>query len=328
MKQQDIFIGNTSDNGIYCYQFQKGKLTKKYATKDFGRCTYLTQNNDYLYSVIEVSAIENNNDGYVLAYKKDKNQLINIDKKTSYGQGPCHIEIDNQQKMLFISNYTNGYLTIMQLNNDGTIADKLYCHREDEQISHLHCVKASAKFFFAVDLGKDVVIAYEIKNDSFEEVSRVQLEEGTEPRHLVMNKNILYVITEKSCKIYILKFENKKLSILNVVSILPEGVQRKSNYTGCAIKISKNLKNIYATIRGHNSISVFRTQKETIKMIQNISCGGDLPRDIELDKFQKYILVANQESNDVSIFKRNKFTGKIVYKGKETVELPTCIISQ
>jgi len=328
MKEQNVFIGNTSKDGIYHYKFKDGSLIRKYATEDFERCTYLTQNSSYLYSVVEVADEKNNGNGYILAYRKQNNEIINIDKKSSLGQGPCHIELDDDKKMLFISNYIDGYLTIMKLSPDGTIGKKIYSHLEEKQVSHLHCIKMcrGGEFFLTTDLGANIVTAYELSDDEIKEVSKVKFKEGTQPRHLVMNEDKIYVITEKSCELYVLKFENRKLSIINAVSILPEGVKRQSDYTGCAIKISKDLKNIYTTIRGHNSISVFKIEGKSVKMIQNISCEGKLPRDLSLDQFEGYLLVANQESNEIAIFERNKENGKIRLKSKETVNVPTCIV--
>ena len=107
---------------------------------------------------------------------------------------------------------------------------------------------------------------------------------------------------------------------------MPKGIEKKEDYTGCAIKITKNFKYLYATVRGHNSVSVYKVNNEKVKMIQNIFCGGNSPRDLEIDKNEKFILVANLEDNQISVFKRNKITGKIKYKRKELIESPTCIV--
>lgn len=180
--------------------------------------------------------------------------------------------------------------------------------------------------FFVVDLGEDVLIAYEIINENIKEISRVKFEEGTEPRHIAIGKDNIYVVSEKSCEIYIIKFREKELRIIDKVSILPKDTKQEENHTGCAIKISKNLKYLYVSVRGHNSISIYKMNKNKLRMIQNISCEGNTPRDLELDKTGKYLLVANQDSNEIAIFKRNRITGKIIYQRKEEMDLPTCVI--
>lgn len=328
MKKQQVFIGNVSKKGIYHYILKRGRLIKKYETNDFERCTYLVSNKTNLYSVIETSDVKNEGNGYIVSYKKNRGELINVDKKSSYGKGPCHIELNKNNDMLFVSNYINGYLTIVKINRDGTLGEKIYSFVEDKNKSHLHCIKKSlnGKYFFVSDLGENVIIAYEIKNKKIKEISRIKLKLDTQPRHIAVSKKKIYVVTEKSCELYVLGFTNKSLKILEVVSILPDNVKKKENYTGCAIKISKDFKNIYLTVRGHNSVSVFQTNKKRVSMIQNITCSGEVPRDLEIDKSGRYILVANQDSNNIAIFKRNRITGKIEYKYKEEIKSPTCII--
>ena len=167
MREYNVFIGNTSKNGIYHYKLKNGKLIKKYETNNFERCTYLANNKSYLYSVIEVSDKENNGCGYIISYKKEQDRLIFVDKTSSYGKGPCHIELSEDNRMIYISNYIDGYLTVTKINENGTFGEKIYSFVENYNKSHLHCTKnyMDGKFFFISDLGEDIIIAYEIKDN-------------------------------------------------------------------------------------------------------------------------------------------------------------------
>lgn len=326
MKTQDVYIGNTSTNGIYKYKFKNGELIKvdseeKSQTRVFERCTYLALNKKYLYSVVEKE------DGIIVEYQREQNRLKYIEKNLSYGKGPCHIEIAPKNNLLFVSNYIDGYYTIFKINSNGVIGNPIYHKIENKKKSHAHCIKVASngKFFCVVDLGADLLIVYEIKNNIIKEVDRLKFKNNTEPRHIAICKNIIYLITEKSCELYTIRFKNNKLEILDVKSLLPQNIKIKDNYTGCAIKVTKDFKNIYTTIRGHNSISVFKIKNNKIEMVQNINCGGDLPRDLELDKTENYVLVANSDDNKISIFRRDKKSGKLEFKNSEETESPTCV---
>ena len=290
MKTQDVYIGNTSTNGIYKYKFKNGELIKadreeNSQTKVFERCTYLALNKKHLYSVVEKE------DGIIVEYQREQNGLKYIEKNLSYGKGPCHIEIAPKNNLLFVSNYIDGYYTIFKINSNGVIGNPIYHKIENKKKSHAHCIKVASngKFFCVVDLGADLLIVYEIKNNIIKEVDRLKFKNNTEPRHIAICKNIIYLITEKSCELYTIRFKNNKLEILDVKSLLPQNIKIKDNYTGCAIKVTKDFKNIYTTIRGHNSISVFKIKNNKIEMVQNKNCGGDLPRDLELDKTEMTI---------------------------------------
>ena len=326
MKTQDVYIGNTSTNGIYKYKFKNGELIKADSgensqTRVFERCTYLALNKKHLYSVVEKE------DGIIVEYQREQNGLKYIEKNLSYGKGPCHIEIAPKNNLLFVSNYIDGYYTIFKINSNGVIGNPIYHKIENKKKSHAHCIKVASngKFFCVVDLGADLLIVYEIKNNIIKEVDRLKFKNNTEPRHIAICKNIIYLITEKSCELYTIRFKNNKLEILDVKSLLPQNIKIKDNYTGCAIKVTKDFKNIYTTIRGHNSISVFKIKNNKIEMVQNINCGGDLPRDLELDKTENYVLVANSDDNKISIFRRDKKSGKLEFKNSEETESPTCV---
>lgn len=326
MKTQDVYIGNTSTNGIYKYKFKNGELIKadseeKSQTRVFERCTYLALNKKHLYSVVEKE------DGIIVEYQREQNGLKYIEKNLSYGKGPCHIEIAPKNNLLFVSNYIDGYYTIFKINSNGVIGNPIYHKIENKKKSHAHCIKVASngKFFCVVDLGADLLIVYEIKNNIIKEVDRLKFKNNTEPRHIAICKNIIYLITEKSCELYTIRFKNNKLEILDVKSLLPQNIKIKDNYTGCAIKVTKDFKNIYTTIRGHNSISVFKIKNNKIEMVQNKNCGGDLPRDLELDKTENYVLVANSDDNKISIFRRDKKSGKLEFKNSEETESPTCV---
>ena len=326
MKTQDVYIGNTSTNGIYKYKFKNGELIKadreeNSQTKVFERCTYLALNKKHLYSVVEKE------DGIIVEYQREQNGLKYIEKNLSYGKGPCHIEIAPKNNLLFVSNYIDGYYTIFKINSNGVIGNPIYHKIENKKKSHAHCIKVASngKFFCVVDLGADLLIVYEIKNNIIKEVDRLKFKNNTEPRHIALCKNIIYLITEKSCELYTIRFKNNKLEILDVKSLLPQNIKIKDNYTGCAIKVTKDFKNIYTTIRGHNSISVFKIKNNKIEMVQNINCGGDLPRDLELDKTENYVLVANSDDNKIAIFRRDKKSGKLEFKNSEETESPTCV---
>ena len=325
MKTQNIYIGTSAKKGIASFKFKDGEFIenniKDEEFKRFEKSTYLKLTKKYLYSVVEKE------NGLVIKYRKK--DLKYEEKHSTYGKGPCHIEVNKKNNLLFVSNYIDGSYTIFEINKNGNMGNTIVHKTENKKKSHTHCIKVSSnnKFFCIADLGADLLIAYQIKNNLIKEVSRLKFKNNTQPRHIVICKNKIYLITEKSCKLYIIRLKNKKLEILDEKALLPENAELRDYYTGCAIKATRNFKYIYTTIRGHNSISVFKVKKDGLEMIQNIYSGGDLPWDLEIDKNENYVFVANNNSNRVSIFKRNKKNGKLEYKNSKEIESPNCVSS-
>jgi 6-phosphogluconolactonase len=74
---------------------------------------------------------------------------------------------------------------------------------------------------------------------------------------------------------------------------------------------------VYGSNRGHNSIVVFSRDPRTgiLNPIQYAPVEGNWPRNFTLTPDGGYLLVANQKSNNITIFKIDKTSGKITYTG-------------
>lgn len=292
----------------------------------FENCSYLCRNKNIIYSTVEYSSNPNFTNGHLICRNYN---LLPITKNNILGKSPCHIALDKSRNLLYISNYEDGSLNIFSLDYNGLV-NKLIYYKEYGNDSHIHYIGLSEdnKFLFVVDLGRSILFSYEItfenSNIELKELFTYNFNNNSNPRHLIISKNNIYLITEKSCELYHLRFSpTTGFSLVNKVSILPAGTEIYENTTGCAIKFGKHNKYIYVTIRGNNSISIFDT---SLNLIQNISCYGETPRDINFDKSQNYLFCANQTSSNITVFEVNKKTGHLLFKSKYPIDSPACII--
>lgn len=194
------------------------------------------------------------------------------------------------------------------LKKDGTIGEKLYEEHFGEN-SHIHhvCLSQNGDFIFITDLGNDKLFAYQVHETScgidFCNIGYFSFPNQTEPRHIAIKNNDLYIITEISCKLYHLRFlEDLTFQCIEVHSLLPTNTNLGDDFTGCAITLSQNKDFLYTSIRGHNSISVFSLKNQTPDLIQNVSCHGNNPRDITICKNGTSLLCANYLSDSISSF--------------------------
>jgi 6-phosphogluconolactonase len=118
-----------------------------------------------------------------------------------------------------------------------------------------------------------------------------------------------------------------RLSGIQHVSILPKG------YTGPAgsadVHVSPDGKFLYTSNRGEsNTIAIFSLDKNSgkLKLIGHQSTLGKTPRNFNFDPSGTFLLVANQHSDQIVIFKRNINTGLLTDSGKRIdVGKPVCI---
>jgi 6-phosphogluconolactonase len=64
-----------------------------------------------------------------------------------------------------------------------------------------------------------------------------------------------------------------------------------------------------------------------LTLMERTPCGGKTPRHIALDPSGRWLLVANQATDNLSVFARDAKTGKLANEGKSfPLSRPQCIV--
>jgi 6-phosphogluconolactonase len=81
---------------------------------------------------------------------------------------------------------------------------------------------------------------------------------------------------------------------------------------------------LYVSNRGHNSIAVFSVAESTgaLALDQVISTDGDWPRNFSLDPTGRWLLVANQRSDSIVVFRRDQKSGRLT-PTRQRIALPS-----
>lgn len=186
----------------------------------------------------------------------------------------------------------------------------------------MHFAEFVEDYIYGIDLENDGIYIFD-KN--LEQLYTIKTKEKSGPRHAIVFNDMIYVVTELSNQVLVYKKEKNDYKCIQEISTVCD--KSVKSYAG-AIKITKNKKNIYVTNRGENTISVYSIINNKLKLIQNIECNGNFPRDILLDETEEYVFIANQLSNNISIFERNTENGilNIINDADVFFEKPSCII--
>jgi 6-phosphogluconolactonase len=182
------------------------------------------------------------------------------------------------------------------------------------------------------DLGLDKVTSYRFNPDAqtpLSDSNSTLTFPGTGPRHLVFhpNKKFAYLLEEMGGAVVAYKYNNGRLdSVQNIRTHHPDS---NGIFHSADIHISSDGKFLYASNRNpQDNIAIFSIDQASgkLKLLGYVPAGGMSPRNFAIDPSGKYLLVANQLSNNVVIFKRNKKTGMITATGEEikTPE-PSCL---
>ena len=277
--------------------------------------TYLAKSNEhFLYSVTSQES-----QGGMSSYDADNTFLNAV---TEEGAPPCYVAVDEARQLVYGANYHKGELNTYKINSDGSLkAAASLMHKEptgphkNQDHAHTHYTDlAPDQRLVVCDLGTDRVYSYDVTdNGEVEEVAVYVAEPGTGPRHLVFhpNKKIAYLFGELDSTVSVLSYDEADGSFTQKqkVSTLPKDFNGENG--GAAIRISNDGRYLYASNRGHNSIAVFAISEEdqSIELIQSISTEGDFPRDFALSPDNAYVVAANQNSDNLTLYRRDNESG-------------------
>ncbi|NND34384.1 MAG: lactonase family protein [Saprospiraceae bacterium] len=333
------YTGEGSD-GIYSLDFDPiaGSLSNPQLVAETTNPSFvcISKDRQYIYAVNETRS------GMVSSFlwnHEDDNTTL-ISQQPSEGDHPCHIELSEQEGLLAVANYSSGNISIYSIDAPGTIASGpiIFQHQgsgpvvPNQKGARAHCVRfaPNGKFLYAVDLGIDQVVSYPIISGKVgESNAQVRLDPGDGPRHLIFhpNKDLAFVVNELSSTVVSLQADHQSGEFKRVdkASTLPEEFDGK-NY--CAdIHITQDGKFLYASNRGHHSIAIFEvTGQGGLKRIAIEPVRGEWPRNFTLSPDDQFLLVANQNTNNVTVFEVNPATGQLTYTGREiTISKPVSL---
>ncbi len=300
---------------------------------------------DVLYAVSELGN-DGKTNGSVSAFSIDrKNGTLNLmNTVSSGGGGACHLVADRTGRMLIVANYGSGSTASFPIGPDGRIGEMASLQRHSgssidtrrQRGPHAHGVVLSPdnRFVFVPDLGLDQILVYKIDPASAtlapHSPAFAEVKKGSGPRHFAFHAKgkTAYALSEMGSLVTAFSYDAAagKLTSIEAISTLPAGFDGTNN---CAeIEIDAKGRFLYASNRGHDSITVFAINGNgTLKTVQNIATGGNIPRNFKIDPTGRYLLAANQKSNNIVVFSVDSKTGRLTPTGKSVeVHAPVCIL--
>ncbi len=238
---------------------------------------------------------------------------------------PAHISIFNQY--LLASNYHDGLIDLYELEDhmvkrrlDSKAHSGVGPNKIRQKSSHIHFALKNPHNddILVCDLGTDKVYVYQVKVKSLVKTGEIDFPGGSGPRHLIYakDKNLVYVFSELTSEVYVLEYREGEYRIIQSVKTLPENF--KEDNTGAAIRIHPTQKYLYISNRGHESISTLKIKDDGhVEVLYTTSCYGDHPRDFNITPDGEYLLSAQMDSQDLTLFKIHKDTGELTLVKKQ-----------
>ncbi|TDH29120.1 lactonase family protein [Segetibacter sp. 3557_3] len=345
-----LFVGTYTDRGskgIYVYDFNSVTGTATWVSNTEGTVnpSYLAvaPGNRHLYAVTETAR---ENAGSVSAFSFDpvSGKLTFINKQLSGGDNPCYVSVHSGGKWIAVGNYSGGSLSVLPVDSDGSLQPFSQnivftgksVHKSRQEKSHVHSTVFSPDYkqLFVPDLGTDKVMIYDFNASAKQPLTPAKkpfeaVTAGNGPRHFTFHPGgkFAYLIEEMNGSVAAYRYSKKSLHFIGRTLTHPEGY---SGAIGSAdIHLSPDGRFLYASNRGdENTISIFAVDQQSgkLKTVGHVSTQGKVPRNFTIDPTGNFLLVANQATNNIVIFKRDLQTGLVTATGQELkVPTPVCL---
>jgi 6-phosphogluconolactonase len=328
--------------GIYVYSFntETGEFTYKAEEGSINNPSFfaITEDHKNIYSVSEEAG------GTISAFSFDAKtgKLVFLNSVSSGGSDPCYVSIDSKNKFVFVGNYTGGSVSAIPINADRSLSSTIQTFQHEgsgalsnQEKAHVHAAVLSKdnRYLFVPDLGTDKVNIYAVdvtkpKPLSIAEQASVSVAAGGGPRHFTFDpsEKYAYLIQEMSGIVTVYDYTNGKLRKKQTVSMPADGFIGKID--AADIHISPDGKFLYGSMRGDiNELGIYAIdQAGNLTFVGRQSTLGRTPRNFSIDPSGNFLLVANQNSDEIILFKRDKKTGLLTDTGKKiSVGKPVCL---
>lgn len=249
----------------------------------------------------------------------------------STNAGPQTLTFDRTGQFVAVPNYYSGNVYIYSVGKDGAIGQLLSWHNAGKNAHHA-VFSANNKFMLVPYLGSNMIQVYGFDPTSGaitagKSTTLPNADSG--PRHVALhsNGNWLYAINETaggaSSTAGTIDFFKVDQAAGTVTSAATYQVPLPTGYSGAKnggeIEISPSGNLLYVSMRldgtAQGSLVSYRIGADAgaLTLIEQESTHGATPRQFSLSKDGRLLLVGNQNSNTMAVFRTDPATGEMTF---------------
>ncbi|HVG98217.1 MAG TPA: lactonase family protein, partial [Chloroflexota bacterium] len=334
---------------VYRMDPASGALTRVQLVTGVDNPSFLAlhPNGRYLYAVEEISTYQGQNSGSLVAFgiNPASGALTLLNRTSSYGSIPAHLQVDPSGRYLVVANYVGGNDVVVALQPDGRLGELtdskqhegMGPNRQRQEAPHPHMIlfDPAGRYVFDPDLGIDKIMAWRWDGANgrlmANELPYGQVSSGAGPRHMAFHPGgrWAYVINELDNTVSVFAYDPERgaLQIMQTLSTLPADFSGTSN---CAeIMVHPTGRFLYGSNRGHDSLAIFAVDAQTGRLT---AAGweptqGAIPRNFNIDPSGSLLLAANQNGNNIVPFRVDSQSGRLTPTGTVTAATaPVCLL--
>lgn len=271
--------------------------------------------------------------------------LVPINKQWIGGMRGCYVEVDDENRYLFVGGHHDGRVSMMRLLEDGKIgdiADGVF-HKgmgrsiaQRNFIPHVDCVKLTPdqKFLCAVDNGLDQVKVYRVDYEKGKlkliDIIRGQLESAPRMIRFSRDGKNAYILYEllNVVEVYNYSVVNDQPVFEKIQTITTVSSKEEDVCAASGMEISGSGKYLYCSNSGVNSVVCYEISEKdgTLTPVFLTKVNSDYPKMLAIYPDEKHYLTLNNNSNDIYTYTVDFEHGYSLQNGAPVrVDKPNCI---
>lgn len=296
----------------------------------------VSRNKKFLYSITD--------DG-VRAYKVlPDGDLESMNEQWIGGMRGCYLDVDDDNRFVFVGGYHDGRVSMLHLNEDGSVgevADGVF-HKgvgrsaaDRSSRPHVNCVKVTPdqKYLCAVDGGLDHVKVYKIdyQNGRLKLADIVHGDLESAPKMIRFSKDgkNAYVLNELKNTVDVYDYyEDVNGPEFERIQTISTQAQKDDHTSSQNMEFSPDGKYLFCSNAGPNEVGIFEREEKTGKL--TLLCftriSGDFPKALAVFPDNRHFMSLNHESNEICTFRMNYENGYALMNGRpQKIDKPNCV---
>ena len=352
--RQLVFVASGTPQGVHSFEWNSasGDIASNGVEAEVSTVDWICFSPDrkFLFAACEVDSFNGKPTGEVASFRIAGEKLEPLSAQNSASKGTCHCAIDHTGSVLLSADYGGGSAASFKVTN-GKLSELVWSEHytahgpnpDRQEAAHAHFASFSPdnRFAYINDLGGDIIHIYTFSTETAElkPAGAYHSAPGAGPRtlHFHPNGHTAYSMNEMHSSVDVLKWNKADGSLTRVDTVnllppnapLPDPKDAPQGNTGCDTVITRDGRFAYFANRGTDFLYSFKVDPETgaLTPMERTGTGGKTPRNFTLDPTERWMLVADQNSDNLAVFARNLSTGKLANEGKKAdCPTPMCIL--
>lgn len=285
-QKEMIYVGTFDSRGseeLYVYEFERktGKMNQVQIVTDQISPNFqaLHPDDNTLYSVSDEVYSESTGYGTITAYRTDPETdfLTIINEQSVEGRGPAHISFDPLGRFAYLSNYSEGNLSVFRIDENGSMSKAVdVIQHESSSINerrqsapHMHSIIPSydGQYIYVSDLGLDKIFIYRVNDSTGKltpaEITYVENTPGSGACHFTIHLNgkFAYSAEELSSTVAVFAVDQEARALTQIqrINMMKEGFDDRNSTAGT--HLSPRSTFLHASNRRHNNLVIYEVDE-------------------------------------------------------------------